>query len=184
MATVKQRVATELETQKLMLELAEVKRKYKELMKQNRGLQRDIVLVEGLKENYRPHTIKRTHTKGGEATAVMVFSDLHLEEEITLASVSGLNRYNVEIAKHRAEKFFQHALTLLNICQRDVTINNIVLALLGDFISNSIHEELVEVNQLLPADAIWEAQNILTAGIQFLLDNTKCNLTIPCVVGN
>jgi hypothetical protein len=70
------------------------------------------------------------------------------------------------------------------MCQHSVKINNVVLAMLGDFISGSIHDELMESNQLLPADAIWKVQNVLMGGIQFLLSNTTCNFTIICHSGN
>jgi hypothetical protein len=58
------------------------------------------------------------------------------------------------------------------------------LALLGDFISGNIHDELMETCRLLPAFAIMRAQDVLASGIQFLLDNTDCHFTIPCTPGN
>lgn len=33
-------------------------------------------------------------------------------------------------------------------------------------------------------DAIWKVQNVLIAGINFLLKNTDCDFTVVCVAGN
>jgi hypothetical protein len=59
-----------------------------------------------------------------------------------------------------------------------------VLALLGDFISGNIHEELLESCSLRPIDAILLAKDWLTSGIKFLLQNTDCDFTIVTAVGN
>jgi hypothetical protein len=43
-------------------------------------------------------------------------------------------------------KFFQSSLRLIHLLNQDVQINDVVLALLGDFITNDIHEELKDLN--------------------------------------
>jgi len=95
-----------------------------------------------------------------------------------------LNAYNMEIAEKRATKFFQAGLRLTEIIDRDVNITTIVLSLLGDFISGDIHEENRETANSLPMEAITRAQNYIVSGIQFLLNNSKYDLVIPCHVGN
>jgi len=68
--------------------------------------------------------------------------------------------------------------------RKDVKIKNIVLALLGDFITGNIHEEFLETCSLQPMDAIWEVYEEIVSGIDFLLKNSDANLIIPCVSGN
>lgn len=119
-----------------------------------------------------------------EATAVILASDWHLEEEVKLGSVSGLNEHTLEISKERSVKFFQSTARLIKIFGKDIPIRHAVLWLGGDFITSSIHEENVETALLLPIDAVIEAQNRIASGIQFLLDNTDCDWVIPCSCGN
>lgn len=178
----------ELELDKKLIKQADdtrhTNRKYRELLKENRQLEAELEAVLQMQRKFKTHTIRPSKVRAGEATACIIASDWHIEETIKSGQVSGLNEYNLNIARNRAKIFFQNSLVLLNICKRDISIKNIVLALLGDFISGSIHDELMEGNSLLPADAIWEAQNLLASGIRFLLDNTDCHLTIPCCSGN
>lgn len=119
-----------------------------------------------------------------EATAVIVLSDWHYEEEVDPETVSGLNEYNLEIAQARTEKCFQAGLKLTEIVARDVKVTSVLLPLLGDFITNDIHEEFRDTNQLLPMDAMNAVQDALASGISFLLKNTKYDLVIPCHSGN
>ena len=119
-----------------------------------------------------------------EATAVAVASDWHIEEDVAKQQVNGLNEFTLDIATTRAEAFFANALRLLKINQQDITIKTMVLALLGDFISGSIHEDLAEGNNLPPIKALLFAQNLIASGIEFLLANSDVNLVIPCHSGN
>lgn len=119
-----------------------------------------------------------------EATAIMVASDWHIEEVIRPGTVNGLNKYNPVIAKQRAERFFRNGLSLVQMCQKDVEINKIVFPILGDMISSNIHDELKENNSMLPLDAVMYVQNLLATGIQFLLNNFKGEIIIPCHSGN
>jgi hypothetical protein len=64
-------------------------------------------------------------------------------------------------------------------------IETLILALLGDFITNQIHDaENAETNALQPTHALVTAQNYIVSGIEFLLNHTKLKLLIPCHSGN
>lgn len=123
-------------------------------------------------------------SKNSESVIVVLASDWHVEENVDLAAVNGLNEYNLNIAKKRATQFFQGVLRMIQIFQKDTRIDTLVLALLGDFISGSIHEDIAENTSLGPVDALLFAEELLISGIQFLLDNSKLNLVIPCHSGN
>lgn len=132
-------------------------------------------------------TIKIEPSKGSgntEAVALLVASDWHVEESVDPETVNGLNKYNLEISARRAEEFFRSGLKLTQIVQRDVHVGTIVLPLLGDFITNDIHEELMETNELLPIEATMQAQTYIASGIQFLLEHTDCKIILPCHSGN
>ena len=70
----------------------------------------------------------------------MVASDWHIEERVAPNTVSGLNTFDLAIGKKRATAFFQRGLRLIKLLQQDVKIDTIVLALLGDFITNDIYD--------------------------------------------
>ena len=163
----------------------ELAAKYKALLLQNQSLERQVEQAMQIRKSVKTHQIKATKKTGSAcATAFLVASDWHIGEEIKSESVSGLNEYSLAIAKKRGETFFRNSLVLLNICKRDVKLDDIVLCLNGDFISGEIHDELMEVNTLRPIDEVLMVQNWIASGIEFLLANTDCHLTIPCCSGN
>ena len=163
---------------------AELSKKYKKSLAIINSLQQELNATLQLSKCRQTYRITPATNVHSEATAIIVASDWHYEEQIKPSYVSGLNQYNLEIADQRIERFFQNALRLLNICKHDVEIHNIVFALLGDFISGNIHEENLETAQLRPAEAALTVQRKLMSGIKFFLENTDCNLVIPCSVGN
>lgn len=131
----------------------------------------------------KPFVVKPI-SKGNEATAVVVLSDTHIEERVDRDKVNGLNEYNPEIARARIERVMQGALIMVKQQQREIEINTIVLAVLGDIITGYIHEDLVETNYLSPIQACILAREILTNCIELLVENTKCNIIVVCTQGN
>lgn len=184
-ATPQATVAQDREKQRAQAETSALRRKYDEALKTIERQERELRAVSDLSEGLQTFLIEPT-TKSGtsEATAVMCASDWHVEENVG-AEVSGLNVFNLDIARARATKFFQKGLRLTNLLAQDVKIPTIVLPLLGDFITNDIHEaENAEVNEALPIFALIEAQNMIISGVEFLLAESKYNLVIPCHSGN
>lgn len=120
-----------------------------------------------------------------EATAVALLSDWHSEEIVRPGQVSGLNEANPDIIKARVTRLFQGILRLTQLLQQDVTIDHMVLALLGDFITNQIHgAENAETNALQPIHAILNVQGMIVSGLKFLLANTRLTFVLPCHSGN
>lgn len=121
-----------------------------------------------------------------ESAAIMVWSDWHSEETVLPEQVSGKNEFNLKIFHERFWNLLRGNIAWFNINAAATTIKTIVLCLLGDFITGSIHDDLMEGNQLQPADAIYNVFSYLVTGIQYILDNTKpdVELIIPCHSGN
>src|SRR5208337_1749524 len=120
-----------------------------------------------------------------EAVAFMIASDWHNEERVRLSDVSNQNEFNLDIFKRRSDTFFKGGQRLWDILRKDTQIKTLVLALLGDFITGSIHEDAAESNYLPPAEAIWNAEEKIASGIRFLLENTDVEeIAIPCHSGN
>jgi hypothetical protein len=166
-------------------ELGSIKALYTSALALIETLERDREALCALREHTTSFAIRPSHPSGtSEGTVVLVASDWHMEETVG-PEVLNLNTYSPEIAVARATKFFQAGLRLTRLLQQDIKVPTIVLALLGDFITNQIHEaESAEKNALLPTQAIVLAQKTLISGIEFLLEHTKAKLTIPCHSGN
>jgi hypothetical protein len=169
---------------KLKVRVLDLDRKYKYTLRNISKKDTEIEAILQLKKQEQTFSIMPRMASKGEATAFMIASDWHVDETIKPETVSGLNRFNPQIAKNRAECFFRNGVSLLNITSRDVLIKNLVVPLLGDFILGQIHEELMEGNSMLPMEAILYAKELLASGMQFLLKNTDCNILVPCIVGN
>lgn len=170
---------------KVKQDLTATAKNYKILLTENSKLQKELEASYRIKSAIAPKTFKFiVSSKDSEATAVVLASDFHIEEEVPPITVNGLNQYNLQIAEQRVKEFFQNTLKLVQTQQHSVEIDTLVVALLGDFISSSIHDALLEINQLRPIDAIITVQNWLISGIDYLLANSNLKLVIPCHMGN
>jgi hypothetical protein len=182
--TPKDEVARDIEASRERKSVKTLDKKNKYLIEEVERLQLELSEFEKV-EPINTFTIKPklAHSKG-EATVVVLASDWHIEERVDPDTINGLNTHNLSIANQRAVEFFQATLRLTEILGKDVQINTMILALLGDFITGDIHEEMLETAEVEPTLAIIEAQNIIASGIQYILDNSKLNLVIPCHSGN
>lgn len=174
----------ELKLQKVKNEKSNSDRKLRTLQTKHNELLTQIDLVESVDLPTISPIRKKKSSGETEATAVIVLSDWHFEEEVEPESVNGLNEYNLEIAEARTTKCFQAALRLTEIIAKDVKLTTLLIPLLGDFISNDIREEFRESNLLPPMEAMIAVQDALASGINFLLQRTKYDIKIPCHSGN
>ena len=159
----------------LVKQLAEAEQKVKDAVKLSKDVQ---------KVKIKPISVDRKG-KLSQSTAVVIASDWHLEELVKPETVEHLNNYNLSIAESRAITFFQNSLKLIEMSRSTSRIDNLVLGLLGDFITGYIHPEFVESNQLSPVQACVKAFEWLCRGIDFLLEHGNFKrILIPCCVGN
>lgn len=177
---VRERVAAAKRTEVLL----EERRANRELVERLRLVEAELAIMSRIKTPRKAFKISRSGTAGSEATAFLIASDWHVEEVVLSSHVNGMNEFNRKVCEERVRRFFSHGLRLVEKERNATRIETLVLALLGDFISGSIHDELVEGNRLLPVYAILEVQEYLAGGIQYLLDNSDLKLVIPCHSGN
>lgn len=176
----------QLDMEKLRLNHKEkgTDKKYQTAMKEIMRLRDDVEQLSELKGTVSTYTIKPTSSAKHESVAFAIASDWHVSENVKAETVNGSNEYTMKIAKARAEAFFKNTLKLVTKEQQDSKIDTLVLALLGDFISGNIHEELLESCEVPPVEEAVFAQNLLATGIEYLLANSKLNLIIPTACGN
>lgn len=157
------RLAADAELARLRAENAALRGRYKSSLAAIDAANARADQLAGLKgvkaKTYRP--AKRAGRQSS-ATAVAVLSDWHVEETITLEATSGANQFSIEIAEKRIAELAERLSTLIEHERRLVKIDRIVLALLGDFISGHIHEELMETTLgVAPMQAMrWAAARL------------------------
>jgi hypothetical protein len=171
-------------------EIKRLKRRYEVLLKKYREL-KDIVDIFGMVNDtvgsiqIRPVPRAKLKKGNSEAVAVLALGDWHVEERVMSAAVSGLNEFNLEICEQRVVgNLFPNFINLLKMHQQNVNIKTIMLPLLGDLISNYLHDDQKETNLLPPIPALKFAYELLVKGIDAILAQTNCDIKIPCVFGN
>ncbi len=147
-------------------------------------LKQEFKAITRFKPTPQQYTIKKPKHNKSFSTIVILASDWHYEEEVISEKVSGLNIFNTKIADQRINLFFSNAVTLCKMMQKETEIDQVILALLGDFISGNIHDDISESCTLRPTEAILAVRNRIVAGIDFMLKNTDLKLIIPCHSGN
>ena len=118
-------------------------------------------------------------------TVVSLLSDVHGEEKITRAQTNGFNSYNPDICKARMHNYFKNLVKLTRLTRNGITLNDLVVAMLGDMIHGFIHPEYQRTNYMTPIQATHWMTDILRQGFNFLRDNGKfTNITVICKIGN
>lgn len=163
----------------------EVEKKYKitqdELARTQKALDDALGVMK-----YQPkvHRIEAPKpNSGGSGTVVALASDFHLDELVPKHKVNGLNEYNPDIAKRRADKFFELVVRFIRVDRGETAIGNLVLWLGGDFFTSSTMHDAPCAYP--PVVAAMVAQDTLVSGIQFLLEQEpKLKIHIVGSVGN
>jgi len=134
----------------------------------------------------QPGEIKRKpYRAGGQATPILVMSDWHVEERVDPATVNDVNEFNPQIAEQRIKRTFAKAVELIDTERTMSNVKDMVLALLGDFITGYIHEELMESNYMSPTEACLFVEEQIVTGIEFLKKEAGIkHLLIPTANGN
>ena len=112
-----------------------------------------------------------------------MLSDWHWSEVVRPEEVNFKNAFNINIARSRARFCIEGALEVLFKHQVVPEYQGLVLALGGDMISGSIHDELKESNEMEIMPTVIDLVEVLTWAINKLGEKFE-NIFIPCVTGN
>ena len=193
---IKKSVAPATTSEKIELELEKLRNKKDERNQHISALKEEVLRLEKensilsrLSELETPQIIEiepKVSNGKSESSAVVVWSDWHNEEKVLPGMVGGKNEFNLQIFDRRFEQLLQGTLAWFEIESSRTSIKSLTVAVLGDFISGNIHEDLAESNLLSPVDAIYNAQGKLISGLQFLLKNTPADveIVVVCHSGN
>jgi hypothetical protein len=179
-------VTAERETRRWKEEAKNWEKRYESNERELVDLRQQNEAILAIKDSIVPVSVKppKSNGGGGEAVAVVVASDWHMGAIVRPNTVNFLNEVNPDITAKRIEKFFHAVVKLTKKEQAHVKIKTLVLALIGDFIENHIHIELMEDSTLSPIEQMMAVQNCIVGGIQYILANTELNLVVPTCSGN
>ncbi len=172
-----------------------LKAENRELRAKNEDLARQLadggefheVIRAALAQPIRRPTIKprERNSKLREGTPLVLASDWHVEQEVKPSAVAGRNRYNLEIATQRMQRFFEAVRWAVRQQRDTFKIRDLILWLGGDFIQNFLHEDDIENNLLPPLEAVLFIQAELVRGLMFLLEDPEIEqFIIPMNDGN
>jgi len=183
---IEEKVAEDMVALRQKAKEKELKAKYEALLRINEELQERYDAALRITERVDFPTIVSSQKKGKDkSTAIVCFSDWHIEERVDASTINGINEYNPTIAKQRAENVVANSLKLINKEREHSDVDTLVLWLGGDFITGYIHPELEESNYLSPIEAIMEVKKMLLSAIQFYLtEGNFKRIVVPCNVGN
>ncbi len=120
----------------------------------------------------------------GEVALAMI-SDWHVGETIDLQQMGGSNSYNQNIARLRAQRYFQTLVSLMTTHWSGPPPTTMYLLLMGDMVSGEIHEELAKTNDLLSIPAVRAASEMLIGGFELLLKSfPKTRFHVVSIAGN
>lgn len=114
-----------------------------------------------LNQTQHPPTIRRNMAlpKSHQQVAQLFLSDLHIGEVVEANAVNGCNSYSIDTARKRLDRVVNSSLDIL--FRQNEGYEAGVLALGGDIVSGSIHEDLVVTNEKSTAEIVADAVSML-----------------------
>jgi hypothetical protein len=126
-----------------------------------------------------------TPTGKGEATALIVLSDVHPFNRVRPQTVNGLNKYSPEISEIRQRNFWQRALRLVEIERSGQYIPNLLVHFGGDMVGNTLHDDAKETNSGTVQEEMKFQLEQLESGLDFMWKNGKFKwIRVVCSSGN
>lgn len=127
----------------------------------------------------KPRRDKTEH----HATAVLLLSDLHLDEKVDVYEMDRLNKYDRDIAHARLERVVNGTVKLVKEYVAGVTLDGIVVPLDGDIITGDIHDELARTNEAPVPATIAHWVPYLASALTHLADEFG-KVFVPTADGN
>lgn len=161
-AAAESQLVADAELARLRAEVASLRGRYKAALGQiDRERERGDALAGLTNVKSRRPLTKSVKASRTHATGIVVLSDWHVEEGVSLEQTSGLNQFDLDVADARITELAERIATLIEHERQLVKLDRIVVAALGDFISGHIHEELLETTHLAPLAAMrWAAERL------------------------
>ncbi len=116
-------------------------------------------------------------------TPVLCLADWHVGEVVKSAETGGVNAFNNAILERRVQRVLDTAISLAQNHMVNPHYPEIVVPLLGDFVTGEIHDELARTNDLGVFPSILRAADLLTNAL-VVLSSVFGRVRAPAVCGN
>jgi hypothetical protein len=113
---------------------------------------------------------------------VMLWADWHMGEKVEPSELHGVNGYSLEIARSRANRVVERAITIARDHGPGL-YPGAVVALMGDFVSGGLHPELLATDEAEILPSVLHAADLLAASLTRMADFFG-RLYVPAVCGN
>lgn len=128
-------------------------------------------------------TPKASRARRHHATALLMLSDLHLDEVVDPLAMAGMNAYDREIATRRLERIVDGTVMAATKMISGVEWDGVVVALNGDILTGEIHDELARTNEAPTAASVTYWVPRLASALVHLADHFG-RVHVPCTDGN
>ena len=122
-------------------------------------------------------------TRGHHATPTLLLTDTHFGEVVNPAEIFRANAYSTEIAERRLRYTVERTGIVVREYMGGLDVDGIVVALGGDIITGTIHDELADTNDERPPETIVRFVPQIAAGLKALADEFG-HVYVPAVSGN
>lgn len=124
-----------------------------------------------------------TLTSSDPGVPILFASDWHWGEVVNPNEIGGVNEYNLDIARQRAQNMIERAINLLTNHMVNPNYPGIIFALGGDMVSGNIHDELCDTNDMPIMPVVLDIIDHLAMAIRRLKAEFG-RVFLPCVAGN
>ena len=171
------------EVEILRQRLAEAEKANRSLRKvdvfEERALQVMKDAIEARKPTYSPTVIPKARLS--EHEFVLLWSDTHAGEVVSEVETNGLNAYDWKIMLERHERIREAVFSYQD--NRPYPVSKLHIFALGDMLSGSIHDELVETNEIPLAEATIQFAEDFSIWTESFLERFDA-IKLAGVVGN
>ena len=168
------------------LQIRDLKKQLEESIQQNvtSDYVRKYVFKLGKYQSTPPKWItKSSPATGNPGVPTLFLSDFHYGEVVKPDAVGNLNNFNKKISQSRLKSTVETAIDLCHNHMVNPKYPGIVLALGGDMMAGSIHDELIESNDGTNIDHVLELFDQLVWTISTLADKFG-KVFVPTCYGN
>lgn len=176
-----------LERHRMKAEIDALKAEKRELLHRLDAAHTALVAADELRSNARPpKPIKfKVSSHQRQAHPVLMCSDWHVGEAVDPGKVSGVNTYNPEVAKVRADRLGEAACWLIDHHRKSFEIREVTVWLGGDLLTGFLHSDQQESNHLAPNREALFVQDRASELIDRLLGMPKIErVEVVCNDGN
>jgi hypothetical protein len=137
--------------------------------------------VEAREPLYSPLVIPKSQRKIDKHEFVLLWSDLHAAERVSLDETNGINEYNWKIMLERHDRLREGLYSYQD--NRPYPVEKLHVCGLGDMLSGNIHDELAETNEMPLSEATIQLGLDSSVWVESLLERFP-SIHVAGVVGN